>query len=305
MAAVFDNFTKSYSHDCRELVIRNSSVIKVDKLSKSYDDFILGEISFEVPSNSIIGIVGENGAGKSTLLKILLGLTKKDGGNVIVFGEEIEKLKLDKNRDKFNYVSAILDENFLPEDLNAKQLNSIMCDIYSNWESETFYVLLNDFKLNPDKIIKNYSKGMKMKLSIAVSLSHQSKLFILDEPTTGIDPIARQELLDIFLELKERSKATILFSSHITSDVEIIADYILFIHGGKLVFYEKKEEILHKYNLIKGEKNKLATLIPKAFAYKEKNDIIRILIDKETVSDECVDFQISKPNLDDIISFYI
>lgn len=214
--------------------------VEVNYAKKEYSDFLLDGINFSVPKCSIVGIIGENGAGKSTLLKIILGLTSLDGGNVRIMGAN----DLNKERTVFEKIGVVLDEDYLPNFLTPLNLNDIMKNLYHSWDENAYKQLIERFNIPVNKKTKDMSKGMKMKLSIIVSMSHEAELYVLDEPTTGLDPIAREDLLELFLELKEEGK-TILFSSHITTDLEKIADIILFIHNGKQIFYEAKEDILY------------------------------------------------------------
>ena len=240
-----------------------SNAIEIKNLKKKYDNnFELGEINLEIPSGYIIGLIGENGAGKTTLIKSILNITKPESGEIKIF---------DKNNKKYESVikediGVILDGMFFPEILTPNDINSIMKDIYRNWDKELFYKYLNNFKLQSNKKIKDLSKGMRKKLEIATALSHKPKLLILDEPTSGLDPVIRDDILDIFLDFIKDEEHTILLSTHITSDLEHIADEIIFIDRGKIILNENKDELLDNYGILKCDK--------KSFDKISKDDIV-------------------------------
>ena len=222
--------------------------LKVDNVCKTYRGFSLDHISFSIPEGAIMGFIGENGAGKSTTIKNLLGMNLKDSGTVTVFGELFTG-KENRIKEK---LGVVLDETFFAPGVNAIQIEKALRIIYRNWNSRIFYDYLKKFKLDLKKNIKDYSKGMKMKLSIAAALSHDAKLLILDEVTSGLDPVIRNEVLDLLLEFIQDEKKSILISSHILSDLEKICDYITFIDNGKIIFSENKDELLESYCLVKG-----------------------------------------------------
>lgn len=217
----------------------------VSGLTKTYKDFMLNEVSFSVPCGSIVGLIGENGAGKSTAINAVLGLIQKEAGSICVLGKE----QLDNEIKE--QIGVVYDGNNYPEIFSARKLNRVMKAIYHSWEEHTFLNLLKKFSLPADKPIKQFSKGMKMKLAIAVALSHNSKLLILDEATSGLDPVIRDDILDILLDFAQDETHSILISSHITTDLEKIADYIVFIHEGQVVFSKPKDELIEQYGIIK------------------------------------------------------
>ena len=217
----------------------------ISGLTKTYKDFMLNGVSFSVPCGSIVGLIGENGAGKSTTINAVLGLIQKEAGSICVLGKE----QLDNEIKE--QIGVVFDGNNYPEIFSARKLNRVMKDIYHSWEGNTFLNLLKKFSLPADKPIKQFSKGMKMKLAIAVALSHNSKLLILDEATSGLDPVIRDDLLDILLDFAQDETHSILISSHITTDLEKIADYIVFIHEGQVVFSKPKDELIEQYGIIK------------------------------------------------------
>ena len=217
----------------------------ISGLTKTYKDFMLNGVSFSIPCGSIVGLIGENGAGKSTTINAVLGLIQKEAGSICVLGKE----QLDNEIKE--QIGVVFDGNNYPEIFSARKLNRVMKDIYYSWEEHTFLNLLKKFSLPTDKPIKQFSKGMKMKLAIAVALSHNSKLLILDEATSGLDPVIRDDILDILLDFAQDETHSILISSHITTDLEKIADYIVFIHEGQVVFSKPKDELIERYGIIK------------------------------------------------------
>ena len=217
----------------------------ISGLTKTYKDFMLNGVSFSVPCGSIVGLIGENGAGKSTTINAVLGLIQKEAGSICVLGKEQPDNEIKEQ------IGVVFDGNNYPEIFSTRKLNRVMKDIYHSWEEHTFLNLLKKFSLPTDKQIKQFSKGMKMKLAIAVALSHNSKLLILDEATSGLDPVIRDDILDILLDFAQDETHSILISSHITTDLEKIADYIVFIHEGQVVFSKLKDELIEQYGIIK------------------------------------------------------
>ena len=217
----------------------------ISGLTKTYKDFMLNGVSFSVPCGSIVGLIGENGAGKSTTINAVLGLIQKEAGSICVLGKEQPDNEIKEQ------IGVVFDGNNYPEIFSTRKLNRVMKDIYHSWEGHTFLNLLKKFSLPADKPIKQFSKGMKMKLAIAVALSHNSKLLILDEATSGLDPVIRDDILDILLDFAQDETHSILISSHITTDLEKIADYIVFIHEGQVVFSKLKDELIEQYGIIK------------------------------------------------------
>ncbi len=220
--------------------------IELDGVSKQYGNFKLDKVSFTVPKGCIMGFVGENGAGKTTTIKSILNLIHINEGNIKVFGLDY---KAEERKIK-EQIGVVFDESYFHDNLTIDYISKIMSNIYSNWQEDVFEKYADQLKLPKNKIIKEYSRGMKMKLSIAAALSHQAKLLILDEATSGLDPIVRDEILDIFLEFIQNEEHTILLSSHITSDLEKVADYITFIHEGKIVFSKSKDDLIYCYGVV-------------------------------------------------------
>lgn len=221
------------------------TALELSNVSKQYKDFTLDNISFKVPQGSIVGLIGENGAGKSTTINAVLGLISKDSGTITMLGKTDIDAVCKEN------IGVVFDGDNYPDMLTPKQLGKVFENIYSSWNKEKYEQLLKKFNLPLNKKIKKFSKGMKMKYAISVAFSHNSKLLILDEATSGLDPIMRDEILDMFLDFIQDEENSILVSSHITSDLEKVADYIVFIHNGKIVFSKPKDELLENYGIIK------------------------------------------------------
>ena len=222
-----------------------NDALHISGLTKTYGDFVLDHVSFRVPSGSIVGLIGENGAGKSTTINAALGLIQKEDGRVSILGKDA----LD-NATK-EQVGVVFDGSNYPEILSPRKISRIMKNIYRTWDERAYLDMLKRFSLPADKPIRQFSRGMKMKLSITAALSHQPKLLILDEATSGLDPIIRDDILDMLLAFVQDEEHSILISSHITSDLEKIADYIVFIHEGKVVFSRAKDELLEQYGIMK------------------------------------------------------
>lgn len=270
--------------------------IEVKNLTKSFSDFTLKDLSFNVPSGTIMGLVGENGAGKSTAIKLIMNTLKADNGEVSVLGasnlsKEFTNLKQD--------IGVVLDEAYFPEVLNAKNINNIMKLIYKNWDENTYFEYIKKFSLPLTKIFKDFSRGMKMKLSIAVALSHNPKLLILDEATSGLDPMVRDEILDVFNEFTRDENHSIILSSHIISDLEKICDYICFIHKGEVLLVEEKDLLLEKYAVIKLTENQLETLPKDSIVRKTRTNFgYEVLVQKNKINSA---FRVENTRLEDII----
>lgn len=242
--------------------------IEVNNLSKKYDGFELKNINFAVPKGSIVGFVGENGAGKTTTIKSILNITNANG-NIKILGKDIKQHEKEIKQN----IGVVLDDSFLSDYLTAKQINSIMKDIYKEWNESKYINYLKQFNLPTNKLLKDYSSGMKMKLKIATAISHNPKLLILDEPTSGLDPVVRNEILDIFRNyIEEDETRSIFISTHITTDLEHISDYIVFIEKGEIIFNIPTAELLENYGIIKCSKEEFLNI--------DKQDYIRFKKEK-------------------------
>ena len=277
--------------------------IELKNVSKKYKDFELINISFNVPEGCIVGLIGENGAGKTTTIKSILNITKSEG-TVRIFGKDSKKNEKEIKEE----TGVVLDDSFLSEYLTAKQVNSIMKDFYKSWDENKYINLLKQFNLPTDKLIKDFSSGMKMKLKIATAISHNPKLLILDEPTSGLDPVVRNEILDIFRKyIEEDETRSILLSTHITTDLEHISDYIVFIKKGKIVFDLPTNELLENYGIIKCSKEDFIRLDEKDYiAYQKGKYQYEVLTnDKSVIRSKYNITTIDKPSIEDIMLFYI
>ena len=254
-----------------------TNIIEIKNLVKKYDNkFTLGSINLEIPSGVIVGLIGENGAGKTTLIKSILNILKIDEGNIKIFNKGFNK---EENTIKED-IGVVLDNMFFPEILTPKDINIVMKDIYKKWDEELFKKYLNNFELNMNKQIKTMSKGMRKKLEIATSLSHHPKLLILDEPTSGLDPVVRNEVLDIFLDFIQDEEHTILLSTHITSDLEHIADKIIFINKGKILLDKNRDDLLDNYGILKCDIDSFDTISKEdIIVYKKNKYNYEILVD--------------------------
>jgi ABC-2 type transport system ATP-binding protein len=223
-------------------------MLELNNLTKQFKTFKLDNVSFKLEPGYIMGFIGPNGSGKSTTIKLIMNLLKKDSGEIKIFGKDhIEFEKEIKNRIGFVY-----DESYFYEDLSISQMKNIIAPFYKDWNDNLFNKYMKDFHLDPKQKIKKLSKGMKMKFSLAVALCHKADLIIMDEPTSGLDPVFRREILDILYDVIQDENKSIFFSTHITTDLEKIADYITFINDGKIVFSKSKDEILESYVMVKG-----------------------------------------------------
>ena len=230
--------------------------ISVRHLTKKFKGFTLQDVSFDVPAGSVVGFIGENGAGKSTTIKSILGLVLPDGGNIRVFGKEASALtRADRGR-----IGAVLGECCLPENMNIKDLSEVMKNIFGEWEEDTYYRLTDAFSLPRDRKIKEFSTGMRQKAALAIALSHRAELLVLDEPASGLDPVARDEILDRLYDFMQQESHSVFISSHIVSDLEKLCDYIVFIHAGKIVFAEEKDVLKEKYAIFRGSSAQLSAL---------------------------------------------
>lgn len=230
-----------------------SNILELKNVNKEYKDFSLSNVSFSLEEGYIMGLIGPNGAGKSTTIKLIMNLVRKTSGEINVFG--LDNIKHEKEiKEKIGFV---YDENYFYEELTITEMKSIISKFYKGWDDQKFNQYISDFDLQPRKKIKDLSKGMKMKFSLAVALSHNARLIVMDEPTSGLDPVFRREILDILYSMMQNDKMGILFSTHITTDLEKIADYITFINKGKVNFSLPKDEITENYAMIKGDRNLL------------------------------------------------
>ena len=280
------------------------NIIEIKKLKKKYDNgFQLGEINLTIPSGCIIGLIGENGAGKTTFIKSMLNIITPSQGEIKIFDKDNKKYETTIKED----IGVVLDNMFFPEILTANDINHIMKDIYKNWDQNLFYTYLTNFKLPKDKMIKTLSKGMRKKLEIATALAHHPKLLILDEPTSGLDPVIRNDILDLFLDFIQDDEHTILLSTHITSDLEHIADKIIFMDKGKIILNESRDELLDNYGILKCDIDTFDTISKEdIISYKKNKYNYEILVsDRNKMLKKYKNFIIDKITLDELMVLVI
>jgi len=278
-----------------------NAILEIQGLTKTYpnSDFRLNDVSFSVPCGAIMGFVGENGAGKSTTIGCVLNTLVKDSGTVKVFGKEMT----DESTNIRDDIGVVYDTNCFPEHLTAAEISSAMRLIYTKWDNGLFMEHLRKFKLPEKKKIKTFSRGMTMKLAVAVALSPHPKLLVLDEATSGLDPIVRDDILDAFLEFVQDENHSILLSSQITSDLEKVADYITFIHHGSIIFCEKKDVLKYNYGIMRC-KSAQFELIDKEdmLAYRKHDYQIDVLVaDMQATSKKYRDVVIDNVTIEEIM----
>lgn len=273
-------------------------MLSIKNYAKHYKNFDIEDISFDIPDGMVVGLIGENGAGKSTIIKSILGAVHHDGGNILFNGREILKV----GKKERQQISFVLDDTGLPMELNLAMLDNVLSCIYDKWDSSKFRELVRQFALPEKKLFKDFSKGMKMKAAIAVALSYDSTILILDEPTSGLDPVVRDEILEMIYNYNKDGNRAVLLSSHITSDLEKICDYIVYIHDGKIIFNEEKDVLLNKYAVYSIDEKKLGELDGDAFVRIIRREYgMEVLAEKDKMPH---DFEYKPVTLDDIMLFY-
>lgn len=282
-----------------------SMVLEVQKLSKKYpkSNFHLNEVSMFIPGGTIMGFVGENGAGKTTTIGCILNTLIKDSGVVKIFGKEMS----DGSKGIRNDIGVIFDANSFPENITAAKISSAMRYIYSNWDNELFKDYLHKWGLPEKKEIKTFSRGMAMKLGVAVALSHRPKFLILDEAMSGLDPIARDELLDLLLHFARDENHAVFLSSHITADLEKVADYITFIHNGSIALSEKKEDLICNYGVMRCKMTQFLKIDKQdILAYIKQGELVNVLIsDKSVTGKKYRDVTIDNITIEEILRMYV
>lgn len=272
------------------------NALEIKNVTKKYKGFTLDNINFTLPSGCIMGLIGENGAGKSTLIKAILGMIKYDG-TISVLGAEGKAELLKAKQD----IGVVLDQSYFPDGINVKQVNSIMKNTYENWDENEFFGYINKFSLPLDRAFKDYSRGMRMKLSMAVALSHKAKLLVLDEPTGGLDPIVRDEIVDILYDYTRAEDHSVLMSSHILSDLEKLCDYIAFIHEGKLVFVDEKDALTERYGIVNCSEAEFEFIKDAAVGVRKNGYSVQALVDREKASG----IKTESATLEEIIVFMV
>ncbi|MDL2257950.1 ABC transporter ATP-binding protein [Eubacteriales bacterium OttesenSCG-928-K08] len=272
------------------------NAIEIKGLTKVYSGFKLDELTLTLPSGCIMGLIGENGAGKSTTIKLILNMVKKDAGQVTVLGEDNTICSKEN-------IGVVMDEVGFPECLKVEQVEKIMQGIYRNWDKDAYYKNINRLSVPLNKPFKDFSRGMKMKLGIAVALSHNAKLLILDEATSGLDPVVRDEVLDIFADFTRDEGHSILLSSHIVSDLEKICDYIAFINKGKLMLCEEKDALYEQYGMIHCSPDEFMAIEPSAIKGKKESHYgVEAIVLREAIPGG---FNISPINIEELFVFMV
>lgn len=277
--------------------------LEINHLSKRYKDFTLNDISLKVPKGTIVGLIGENGAGKSTIINTILNIAQKDEGEIKIFDKDVYQYEDIIKED----IAVIFDECHFNTFFKVNHVGKMMAKIYKNWNQETYLYYLDLFQLPKNKKIKDFSKGMKMKLSFAVAFSHSPKLLILDEATSGLDPVVRDEILEILKDYIMNEENAVLISSHITSDLDKIADYISFVHAGELMFTKTYEDIQDHYGVLTcGQQMFEALNAEDVIAYRKEDFDYRVLVkDRLALVDVYKDAVIEKADIEDVMLFYI
>ena len=275
------------------------NALELKKVSKSFSGFCLDNISLTLPSGCIMGLIGENGAGKSTTIKLILGMLHKDSGTITILGKDNgEDIALTKED-----VGVVMDEVGMPECLTAKQIGNVMKHTFRNWNEDEYVRLLQKLSLPDNKPFKDFSRGMKMKLGIAVALSHGAKLLLLDEPTSGLDPVVRDEVVDMFYDFTRDENHSILISSHIVSDLEKLCDYMAFLHKGKLLLCEEKDILLSEYGIIHCTVEQLSELDKEVIKYKKETPYgAEAIVSREDAPDG---FKLSPISIEELFVFMV
>lgn len=274
-------------------------ILKIENVSKSYPGFSIKNMNIELPKGCIMGFIGENGSGKSTTIKLIMDLIHKDSGKITVLGHDNTKL----TRDIKEHIGVVMDDMHFSGELTSRDIGKFMRRIYKTWQQQNFENMLRRYRIPEDKRIKDYSKGMKMKLSIAAALAHDPQLLIMDEATSGLDPVVREEVLDMLLDFIQNENNSVFISSHILSDLEKICDYITFIHNGKILLTDSKDELLERYGIVKCPKEALGRLDSSAVISSRENAFgAEALVFKHKVPPQ---FTIDNVNLEQIMLFYI
>ena len=278
------------------------NAIEIKGLVKKYDEkFQLGKLDLTIPKGVIVGLIGENGAGKTTLLKAILNIIHIDSGTIKINGED------NKKEEKKENIGVVLDNMFFPEILTAKDIELAMRGIAKNWDTELYYNYLKEFSLPVDKPLKALSKGMRKKLEIATALSHHPDILILDEATSGLDPVIRNEILDIFLNFIQDENHTIILSTHITTDLEHVADKIVFIDQGKIVLDKARDELIDHYGILKCDPDKMEQVKKEDYLCYKKNkyDVEFLVADRDKTRKKYPNFVVDKVTLEELMLLMI
>ncbi len=285
--------------------MKMKNILTLQNVSKKYKNshFAINDVSFSVPQGSIVGFIGENGAGKSTTIGCILNTLQKDSGTIQIFGKEMTDTETAMREN----IGVVYDSDNFPAYLTAESLADIFSTLYKKWDNSVFTGYITRFGLKKHQKIESYSRGMSMKLAIAAALSHDPALLLLDEATSGLDPVMRDEILDVLLEFVKDEKHSILLSSHITSDLEKIADYIVFIHKGSIILEKNKDELIYNYGIIRCSEQDFLTIEPEYIcAYRKKEFQTDVLVsDKEYAQKKYKNLIIDNATLDEIMLLMI
>lgn len=278
-------------------------ILEVNGLNKKLGAFSLSNISFNIPEGCIAGFIGANGAGKTTTIKLILGLVHKDAGSIKLFGKDFEH----NERELKNNIGVVFDEGYFYEQLTLEEMKNIIAPAYSNWDEKVYKSNISHFNLDKKQKISTLSKGMRMKFAISLALSHHSKLLIMDEPTSGLDPLVRSELMNLLLDFMKEEGLGVLFSSHITSDLDKIADILILIDNGKILLNEEKDSLLDTYGLVKGDTKELTEAARKLFIKINETQFgfSGLTTKKSEVRQLMRGIQIERPTIEDIMLGYI
>ena len=275
------------------------NALEIKNLTKAYPGFTLDNLNLTLPSGCIMGLIGENGAGKSTTIKLILDMIHKDSGSITILGKDnTDGIELTKED-----IGVVMDEVGIPECLTVKQVGNVMKNTFRNWNDAEYARLVQKLALPDKKQFKEFSRGMKMKLGIAIALSHNAKLLILDEATSGLDPVVRDEVVEMFSDFTRDENHSILISSHIVSDLEKLCDYVAFLHKGKLLLCEEKDQLLAEYGLIHCTAEEIQNLPAEAIKYKKENPYgIEAMVLRSAVP---ANFNVSPISIEELFVFMV
>lgn len=280
-----------------------NNILEIHNLSKDYGDFVLDRVSLSLPRGVIMGLIGENGAGKSTTINCILNEIQKDSGEILILGKD----HISDEMEIKSKLGVVFDENHFPDIFTPTEIGKYMSGIYSDWEWVTYRQFLEKFELPKDKKIKDFSKGMKVKIAFAVALSHKAELLILDEATSGLDPIIRDDVLDMLIDFVQDENHSVLVSSHITSDLEKVADYITFLHKGKVIFSHEKDDLVDNYGVVNCGAAIFDTLDKKEIiAYRKEDYQYKVLVrNRSKAAKDCPKAIVSPATIEEIMLFYV
>lgn len=279
-----------------------TQALHIKNLTKKYKDFTLDHISFDLPYGTVLGLIGENGAGKSTLINSVLNIVKADYEEISILGYDFNTQEKEIKKE----IAVIFNDSHYGENLTPLFIGKMLSNIYTDWDQKKFLNYLNQFKLPEKKRLKTFSTGMKVKLEFAAALSHNPKLLILDEATSGLDPVFRDEILEIIREFTQQEDHSVLISSHITSDLDKIADYIAYIHEGKLLFLKSVDELNNDCGIIRCGREFFDALSPEdIIAYREEPYSYSVFIkNRQAIRKAFCDISIENASIEDIMLFY-